>query len=120
MRDRGNGVILNIASTAAYSPSSPYGVSEVAVRALTIALANELSADGIPVNGIAPTMTPTESVLEAFSEGDFERTVTTRQLIHRRATLEDVMNTMLFLCSDDASFITGETICVTGGAALSL
>ena len=120
MRERGGGVILNMASASAYTASSPYGVSKVAVRGLTIALASELSADGIRVNAIAPTMTPTESVLQSFTDEDFDRAVNTRQLIHRRATLDDVTNTMLFLCSDDASFITGETIRVTGGSALSI
>jgi NAD(P)-dependent dehydrogenase (short-subunit alcohol dehydrogenase family) len=120
MSARGGGVILNMASAAAYTATSPYGVTKVAVRGLTIALANELAGDGIRVNAIAPTMTPTESVLKSYSEEDFERTVAARQLINRRATLADVTNTMLFLCSDDASFITGETIRVTGGAALSI
>lgn len=120
MRERGNGVIVNISSASAYTAGSPYGVSKAAVRALTIALATELSVDGIRVNAVAPTMTPTESVLESFSEEDFERAVTVRQLIHRRSTLDDVTNAVLFLCSDEASFITGETIRVTGGAALTL
>jgi NAD(P)-dependent dehydrogenase (short-subunit alcohol dehydrogenase family) len=120
MSERGHGVVVNMASAAAYTATSPYGVSKVAVRGLTIALAKELSDDGIRVNSIAPTMTPTESVLETFSEDDFERAVATRQLIHRRATLDDVTNTLMFLCSDDASFITGETVRVTGGAALSI
>ena len=120
MRERGGGVIVNIASASAYTSSSPYGVSKVAVRGLTIALATELSIDGTRVNAIAPTMTPTESVLESFSDEDFDRAVNSRQLVHRRATLDDVTNTLLFLCSDDASFITGETIRVTGGSALSI
>jgi NAD(P)-dependent dehydrogenase (short-subunit alcohol dehydrogenase family) len=109
-----------MSSSAAYTSGSPYGVTKVAVRGLTVALANELSADGIRVNAIAPTITPTESVLEVYTEEDFERAAATRQLIHRRATIDDVTKTMLFLCSDDASFITGETVRVTGGAALSV
>jgi NAD(P)-dependent dehydrogenase (short-subunit alcohol dehydrogenase family) len=120
MSERGSGVILNMSSSAAYTSGSPYGVTKVAVRGLTVALANELSADGIRVNAIAPTITPTESVLEVYTEEDFERAAATRQLIHRRATIDDVTKTMLFLCSDDASFITGETVRVTGGAALSV
>ena len=120
MAERGGGAIVNMGSASAYTSASPYGVSKVAVRGLTIALATELAPDRIRVNGIAPTMTPTESVLESFSEDDLQRAVTSRQLIKRQATLDDVTKTMLFLCSDDASFITGETIRVTGGSALSI
>ncbi len=120
MRERGGGVILNMASSAAFMPTTPYGVSKLAVRGLTVALANEFAADGIRVNAVAPTLTPTESVLAEFSEQEFESSIKNRQLIQRRAALDDVTNTMLFLCSEDAAFITGETIRVTGGAALSV
>jgi NAD(P)-dependent dehydrogenase (short-subunit alcohol dehydrogenase family) len=85
-----------------------------------VAFATEFAPYHVRVNAIAPALTGTESVLAEYSEEDFERAVTTRQLIPRRETMEDVTRTMLFLCSEDASFITGETIRVTGGSALSV
>ena len=66
------------------------------------------------MNAIAPTITPTESVLEVYTDEDFERAAATRQLIHRRATIDDVTRTMLFLCSDDARAIHGAALPVTG------
>ncbi|MBO0729807.1 MAG: SDR family oxidoreductase, partial [Acidimicrobiaceae bacterium] len=120
MSQRGNGAIVNMSSSAGYTANGPYGVSKVAVRGLTIAFARELAPDGIRVNAVAPTLTPTENVLAEFSEEEFETSVETRQLVQRRSTLDDVTRSVLFLCSDDAAFITGETIRVTGGVALSI
>jgi NAD(P)-dependent dehydrogenase (short-subunit alcohol dehydrogenase family) len=120
MADRGGGAVVNISSASAYSSGSPYGVSKVAVRGLTIALARELADDGIRVNAVAPTMTPTESVLDSYDAATIDRAVQERQLVHRRARLDDVTNMVLFLCSDEASFVTGEHVRVTGGAALSI
>jgi 3-oxoacyl-[acyl-carrier protein] reductase len=120
MSERGQGVILNMSSAGGYMSSSPYGVTKLAVRGLTIALANEFSSDGIRVNAIAPTMTPTDGVLSEYSEEEIDRITKARQLVRRRATIDDVTRTMLFLCSEDAAFITGETVRVTGGASLSI
>jgi len=120
MAERGHGVVLNVASAAAFTSRTPYGVSKVAVRGLTIALATELSAYGIRVNAVAPTLTETESALDEYSGEEFDRFVATQQLIKRRATMDDVCNAMLFLCSDEAGMITGETVRVTGGTALSV
>src|SRR4029079_5042617 len=54
MRARGGGVVVNIASDAGFHSRSPYGVSKLAVRGLTVALATELAADRIRVNAVAP------------------------------------------------------------------
>jgi 3-oxoacyl-[acyl-carrier protein] reductase len=120
MSERGDGAILNMASSAAYTVGSPYGVSKLAVRGLTVAFAKEFAPDRIRVNAIAPTLSPTESVLAEYTDNEFGYSVEKRQLIHRRATLDDVVRTAIFLCSEEASFITGETIRVTGGADLSI
>jgi NAD(P)-dependent dehydrogenase (short-subunit alcohol dehydrogenase family) len=120
MAERGGGAIVNMSSSAGFSSSTPYGVTKVAVRGLTIAFATELAADRIRVNAIAPTLTATESALAEYGDEHFEESITTRQLVRRRGTMDDVTRTMMFLCSDDASFITGETIRVTGGASLSV
>jgi NAD(P)-dependent dehydrogenase (short-subunit alcohol dehydrogenase family) len=120
MSARGQGVIVNMASGAGFSSKTPYGVTKVAVRGLTIAFANEFSTDGIRVNSIAPTLTPTDGVQAEYSEEEMETSVATRQLLRRRAAVDDITRTMMFLCSDEASFITGETIRVTGGAFLSI
>lgn len=120
MRDRGGGVVLNMSSTAGYSSSTPYGVSKLAVRGLTVAFASELSPDLIRVNAIAPGMTNTESALADVPRSLVEDYVHDLQLVHRICTMDDVVAAMLYLCSDQASFITGETLKVSGGYPLSV
>lgn len=112
--------MVNISSAGGFMSTTPYSVTKVAVRGLTIAFATELSPDGIRVNGVAPTLTETEHVLGEYSDEEFERSVATRQLVRRRGTMQDVTRTVLFLCSEDAAFITGETVRVTGGASLAI
>jgi NAD(P)-dependent dehydrogenase (short-subunit alcohol dehydrogenase family) len=120
MSARGGGAIVNMSSAGGYMSSTPYGVSKLAVRGLTMAFATEFSAAGIRVNAIAPTIIPTDGVLSEYSDEEIDLLVKRRQLVRRRGQLKDVTSTMLFLCSEDASFITGETIRVTGGASLSI
>jgi 3-oxoacyl-[acyl-carrier protein] reductase len=120
MSDRGGGAIVNMSSAGGYMSSTPYGVTKLAVRGLTIAFATEFSSAGIRVNAIAPTIIPTDGVLSEYSDMEIDQLVNRRQLVRRRGQLADVTSTMLFLCSEDASFITGETIRVTGGASLSI
>jgi NAD(P)-dependent dehydrogenase (short-subunit alcohol dehydrogenase family) len=119
MRDRGGGVVLNISSMAGFMSISPYGVSKLAVRGLTVAFASELSPDRIRVNGIAPGLMNTESALADLPRALVDDIVRERQLIHRLGTMDDVVSAMLYLCSDDASFITGETLKVSGGFPLN-
>jgi 3-oxoacyl-[acyl-carrier protein] reductase len=118
MSERGDAAIVNMSSSGGFTSTTPYGVTKLAVRGLTIAFASEFSSDRIRVNAIAPVMTPTDSLLAEYTEEEIEQSVSTRQLIHRRATTDDVVNAGLYLCSPKASFITGETIRVTGGAAM--
>jgi NAD(P)-dependent dehydrogenase (short-subunit alcohol dehydrogenase family) len=119
MRDRGGGVVLNISSMAGFMNISPYGVSKLAVRGLTVAFASELSPDRIRVNGIAPGLMNTENALADLPHALVDDIVRERQLIHRLGTMDDVVSAMLYLCSDDASFITGETLKVSGGFPLN-
>ncbi|OBJ56417.1 SDR family NAD(P)-dependent oxidoreductase [Mycobacterium sp. 1423905.2] len=120
MRDRGGGVVLNMASSAGFMSNTAYGVSKLAVRGLTVAFATELSADLIRVNGIAPGLTNTESALADVPRSLVDDFVHELQLVHRICTMDDVVAAMLYLCSDQASFITGETLKVCGGYPLTV
>jgi NAD(P)-dependent dehydrogenase (short-subunit alcohol dehydrogenase family) len=82
---------------------------------LTVALAAELAPDGIRVNAISPGLMATENAMDDLPTAMVEDFIQNRQLIHRLGTMDDIVKTMLFLCSDDASFVTGETIKVSGG-----
>jgi 3-oxoacyl-[acyl-carrier protein] reductase len=119
MRNRGGGVVLNISSMAGFMNISPYGVSKLAVRGLTVAFASELSGDRIRVNGIAPGLMNTENALADLPHALVDDIVRERQLVHRLGTMDDVVSAMLYLCSEESSFITGETLKVSGGYPLN-
>jgi 3-oxoacyl-[acyl-carrier protein] reductase len=119
MRERDGGVVLNISSMAGYMSATPYAVSKLAVRGLTVAFATELAPDRIRVNAIAPGLMNTESALADLPRPLIDEFVHERQLVHRLGTMGDVVSAMLFLCSDEASFITGETLKVSGGYPLN-
>jgi 3-oxoacyl-[acyl-carrier protein] reductase len=118
MTQRGGGAVVNISSTTGYSSPTPYGVTKLAVRGLTVAFARELGPSGIRVNGIAPGIVYTDSTIAAIGE---ERMAEYRagQVLDQRVEVHDVVETMLFLVSDDAQVITGETIKVAAGVALT-
>jgi NAD(P)-dependent dehydrogenase (short-subunit alcohol dehydrogenase family) len=118
MRERG-GVVLNISSMAGYMSATPYAVSKLTVRGLTVAFATELAPDRIRVNAIAPGLMNTENALADLPTSLIDEFVQRRQLVHRLGTMDDVVSAMLFLCSDEASFITGETVKVSGGYPLN-
>jgi NAD(P)-dependent dehydrogenase (short-subunit alcohol dehydrogenase family) len=121
MARRGGGVVLNISSSSGDLSAYAYGVSKLAVNGLTISLATELAKDNIRVNGIAPGMILTT---ESRQEADpvkleaFTRDYMKKQLIQKVAESEEVVNAMLYLCSNWSSFVTGETLRVTGGYPL--
>ena len=119
MAERGGGVVLNVSSTAGYTSATPYAVSKLTVRGLTVAFATELAADRIRVNAVAPGLTNTESALADLPTSTIDQFVHKLQLIHRLGTMDDVVAATLFLCSDEASFITGETVKVSGGYPLT-
>jgi 3-oxoacyl-[acyl-carrier protein] reductase len=114
MRARGGGAVLNQSSMAAYGSSGAYGVSKLALNGLTVALAGELASDHIRVNGVAPTLVDSEAAMEEWPE-ERHAPMIARQLIQRLGRMEDVADAALFLCSDEASFITGQTLLIDGG-----
>jgi 3-oxoacyl-[acyl-carrier protein] reductase len=118
MTDRGGGAVVNISSTSGYSSHSPYGVTKLAVRGLTVAFARELGPSGIRVNGIAPGIVDTDSATAQLGEDGLARH-RAGQVLDRRAQVSDVVEMMLFLVSDDALMITGETIKVAAGLILT-
>jgi len=120
MRSRGGGNIVSISSMAGNMSSSPYGVSKLAVRGLTIAFAREFADAGIRVNAISPGLMATESAMADLPEAMVTSIINDMQAIHRLGEVADIVNMMMFLISDQASFITGETFKVSGGAALSV
>jgi NAD(P)-dependent dehydrogenase (short-subunit alcohol dehydrogenase family) len=120
MAGRGGGAVLNISSMAGHMSTTPYGVSKLAVRGLTVALATELAPDAIRVNAISPGLMATENAVADLPPDLVEHIVERTQLIHRLGEMDDIVKAMLYLCSDEASFVTGETLKVSGGTPLYL
>jgi NAD(P)-dependent dehydrogenase (short-subunit alcohol dehydrogenase family) len=119
MQGRAGAAIVNISSSAAYANRSIYGVSKLAVRGLTVSFAREFAADGIRVNAIAPGLILTDTVRAELSEAEAKR-VLGEQILQREGEERDIVEALLYLVSSKASFITGETLRVTGGFALSV
>jgi NAD(P)-dependent dehydrogenase (short-subunit alcohol dehydrogenase family) len=121
MRKGGYGRIVNLASGAPIKGVPlflHYISSKGAVIAMTRGLARELGKDGITVNSLATGFTLSENVAtkpEHVQQG--ERTRMTRA-IQRDERPEDLVGTVSFLASDDAAFMTGQTLVVDGGSAM--
>jgi 3-oxoacyl-[acyl-carrier protein] reductase len=118
MAERGGGAIVNHSSMAAYMGGGAYGVSKLALNALTVSLAGELGPDGIRVNGIAPGLVDSEAAVEWMNDptrAGIEGALVGGQLVKRLGRMDDLADMALFLCSDEASFVTGQTILVDGG-----
>jgi len=118
MAARGGGAVVNISSMAGYLSNTPYGVSKLAVRGLTVALATELAPDSIRVNAIAPGLMATESAMAELPESLVDEFVNRMQKVHRLGQMDDIVAAMRYLCSEESSFVTGETLRVTGGTPL--
>jgi NAD(P)-dependent dehydrogenase (short-subunit alcohol dehydrogenase family) len=115
MMEAGKGSIVNVTSTAAYtSPvgETPYAASKAALHSLTRTIAAEVGEFGVRVNSVAPGLVETK-FLEKYEER-FRPEIPLTPL-RRYGTPDDVVNAISFLVSDASSFITGETIVVSGG-----
>ena len=96
----------------AHKNLAAYGMSKAALEMLARNLVIELSAFGITVNCIAPGATATERTLE---DPDYEKTWARITPTGRAATVHDIANTAMFLVSEEAAQITGQTLLVDGG-----
>ncbi len=114
------GVILNMSSIKAFQPSggsAAYAVAKAGLNTLTVALAKDL-APRFRVNGIAPGPVPTDKFKEVrgVTEADYPRVAREWGVpLERLGVADDVAATALFLASPAGSWITGQTIVVSGG-----
>uniref|UniRef100_A0A2I3LD15 Dehydrogenase/reductase 4 n=1 Tax=Papio anubis TaxID=9555 RepID=A0A2I3LD15_PAPAN len=118
MEKRGGGSVVIVASIAAFSPFpglSPYNVSKTALLGLTKTLAIELAPRNIRVNCLAPGLIKTSFSRMLWIDKEKEERMKETLQIRRLGEPEDYAGILSFLCSEDASYITGETVVVGGG-----
>jgi 2-deoxy-D-gluconate 3-dehydrogenase len=119
MKAQGKGSIVTISSVAGRKASPGmgiYGIAKAAIEMLTRVLASELAQYGIRVNAIAPAMVRTDFSKPFWSNPDILGQITKGIPMGRIAESAEVVHPALFLASDAASFITGQTLVVDGGA----
>jgi 3-oxoacyl-[acyl-carrier protein] reductase len=117
MRRQRSGSIINVSSVAAWvalgGSDAPYAAAKAGLLALTRSVASEAGPDGIRCNAVAPGIVLTKWVEKNMSDA------VARQADHtpmrRLGKPEDIAAAIAFLASDDASYITGEALTISGG-----
>jgi NAD(P)-dependent dehydrogenase (short-subunit alcohol dehydrogenase family) len=122
MIENKKGRIVNIASGTAFKGTPNmlhYVTSKGAVVSMTRSLARELGPHNICVNAIAPGLTMSEAVkVHPDWTGKVSEASVAARAIQRDQVPADLLSTLIFLCSDDSDFVTGQTISVDGGALM--
>lgn len=126
MLERG-GSIINISSRSGSQPcpmTGQYGAAKAGVENLTATMAVEWGHHGIRVNAIAPGVVPTPESLAAGDGTMASESRRRRQIenvpLRRLGTVDEIGAACVFLASDEASWITGETIQITGGSRITV
>ncbi len=121
MQRNGYGKIVNISSGTVFKGTPMmlhYVSSKGAVVAFTRALAREVGDAGIRVNALAPGLTMSEEVAGKQQWAAIKDANAATRAIKRDETPEDLIGTMLFLCSSDSDFVTGQTLVCDGGSVM--
>ncbi|WP_162918533.1 SDR family NAD(P)-dependent oxidoreductase [Taklimakanibacter deserti] len=119
MLAQGSGAVVNLASVAATRGAAgraPYAASKAAIVSLTQTAAVEWAARGVRVNAVAPGYVETDLVRTVIAEGRLDtKPILDRTPARRLADPQEIAKAIFFLCSDEASYITGHVLHVDGG-----
>jgi len=118
MRGQGFGRIINITSIMSHvsiAHRSAYSASKAGLLGFTKALALELASDGITVNGISPGPIATEMNLPITQNPELNQHFISRIPLGRWGKVEEIGQLALYLCSEEAGFITGTDLLIDGG-----
>ena len=120
MRRQGGGSVVNLSSGTPFKGVPfmlHYVASKGAVNAMTKALAKELGAADIRVNGVAPGFTLSDGVLENPHQLEKLQEISRQaRVIQRDQHPDDIVGAVIFFASQDSAFVTGQTLVVDGGA----
>ena len=115
------GAIINIGSVNAVTVvpgQAVYAATKAGISQMTKSLAREWGRQGIRVNCIGPGSIPTLINREIYKDPEVERAMCEKIPMGRRGRTEEIADAALFLASDFASYITGQTLFVDGGLTL--
>lgn len=123
LRRAGWGKIVTVSSLAALRPiaggiGAPYVAAKAAVIGYTLSLADQLGADGVTVNAIAPGSIDTPLTREHYDDMD-DPVAHVKLPLRRFGTPEDVAGVVEFLCTPLSDYVTGQVICVDGGQSIT-
>ncbi|MCH8868912.1 MAG: glucose 1-dehydrogenase [Chloroflexi bacterium] len=120
MRDSGGGSIVNISSVAgigqAYHQEPAYAASKGAVRIFSKVTAAQHAKDGIRCNSVHPGPIDTEMLATAFADEEAKAERLKRVPMQRMGSADEIAKGVLYLASDDSSYVTGSELVIDGGA----
>jgi NAD(P)-dependent dehydrogenase (short-subunit alcohol dehydrogenase family) len=120
MAERGGGAYLSVSSLTAQNPAeglAAYASSKKGLEYATRIAAVEYGPSGVRVNCVAPHLIDTPMTASIFERPGVVDAMLAETPLRRMGTPDDVARAALFLCSDDAGYISGQTLCVDGGAS---
>jgi len=123
MIERKAGSIINIDSLNTYAPLTgvtPYAMSKAGVLMMTRSLANEWGRHGVRVNSIAPGFFPTALSQKLWAQKKMQEWALQNTPLGKLGDVKDLVGAAVFLASDAAAFITGQTIRVDGGVTAGI
>jgi 3-oxoacyl-[acyl-carrier protein] reductase len=113
MKQQGWGRIINISSMAATTGGNAYGLTKAAVEHMTSGMAREVGGMGVTVNCVSPGISAFEGAKGALDNAD---AIVAGNAIKRLGSSRDLYGAIRYLCGEEASWVTGETLRVDGGA----